>query len=56
MIGVTKTDVDAWTGYGSQLSSISVDAVAGAAVSTGNVTSVLKSLFEYHANKYYAGK
>ena len=56
LVGVTKADVDAWTGYGSQLSSISVDAVAGATVSTSNVTSVLKSLFEYHANKYYAGK
>ena len=56
LVGVTKADVDAWTGYGSQLSSVSVDAVTGATVSTGNVTSVLKSLFEYHANKYYANK
>ena len=32
---------------------IDADAVTGATVSTGNITSVLKALFAYHADKYY---
>jgi hypothetical protein len=46
--------LDAWTGYGSQLPAVDADAVTGATVSTGNITSMLQSLFEYHAAKYYA--
>jgi hypothetical protein len=53
LVGVTKLDVDSWGGYGTQLPPVAVDSVAGATVSTGNITSVLKSLFEYHAQKYY---
>ena len=29
------------------------DAVSGASVSSGNITSMLRSLFEYHAEHYY---
>ena len=53
LVGETKSDFDNWKGYRTQLPSVDVDAVAGASVTTGNLTSMLKSLFEYHANKYY---
>lgn len=53
LVGLTKADFDAWEGYGSQVTGIDVDAVAGATVSTGNITSVLKALLAYHAAKYY---
>lgn len=53
LVGASKNDFDGWTGYGSQLPCIDADAVTGATVSTGNVTSMLKSLFEYHIKKYY---
>ena len=46
--------MDAWEGYGTQLATVDVDAVAGATVfETANVTSVLQALFDYHAQKYY---
>lgn len=53
LAGATKYDFDAWNGYGDQLSYVDADAVSGATVTTGNVTSMLKSLFQYHADKYY---
>ena len=53
LVGATKSDFDSWQGYGSQLSCIDADAVSGATVTTGNVSSMLKALFEYHAKKYY---
>lgn len=53
LVGATKADFDIWQGYGTQIDQINVDAVAGASVSTGNITSMLCSLFEYHAEKYY---
>jgi len=53
LVGATKGEFDAFSGYGSQLDRIDVDAVTGATVSTSNITSMLKSLFEYHADKYY---
>ena len=53
LVGVTKDEISEWGGYGTQLSAIDVDAVSGATVSTSNITSMLKSLFEYHAAKYY---
>ena len=53
LVGVTKDEISEWGGYGTQLSVIDVDAVSGATVSTSNITSMLKSLFEYHAAKYY---
>lgn len=53
LVGATKYDFDAWNGYGDQLSYVDADAVSGATVTTGNVTSMLKSLFQYHADKYY---
>ena len=56
LVGKTKADIDAWGGYGTQVDGIDVDAVSGATVSTSNITSVLQSLFEYHCDKYYAGK
>lgn len=53
LVGAVKADFDAWQGYGTQIEQVEVDAVAGASVSTGNITSMLISLFEYHAGKYY---
>lgn len=53
LVGVTKAEADAWGGYGTQLEVIDADAVSGATVSTGNITSMLQGLFEYHAAKYY---
>ncbi|MBR2834990.1 MAG: hypothetical protein IKE43_04680 [Coriobacteriales bacterium] len=49
----SKADFDAWGGYGTQIEGIDTDAVAGATVSTSNITSVLQALFAYHAAKYY---
>ncbi len=56
LVGAPKSDFDSWQGYGSQLSSVDMDAVSGATVTTSNVTSMLKALFQYHAEKYYAEK
>jgi hypothetical protein len=56
LVGASKCDFDAWKGYGSQLSSVDMDAVSGATVTTSNVTSMLKALFQYHADKYYVEK
>ena len=56
LVGASKSDFDSWKGYGSQLSCVDVDAVTGATVTTSNVTSMLKSLFQYHAKKYYGKK
>lgn len=53
LIGATKADFDAWEGYGTQIECVDADAVTGASVSSGNITSMLKSLFEYHTEKYY---
>lgn len=53
LVGATKSDFDSWKGYRTQLQSVDIDAVTGASVTTGNLTSMLKSLFEYHAKKYY---
>lgn len=53
LVGTSKSDFDGWEGYGSQLSCVDADAVSGATVTTSNVTSMLKSLFAYHADKYY---
>lgn len=53
LVGATKSDFDSWQGYRTQLPSVDADAVTGASVTTGNLTSMLKSLFEYHAQKYY---
>lgn len=56
LVGKTKADFDAWGGYKTQIEGIDVDAVTGASVTTSNVTSCIKSLFEYHTDKYYADK
>lgn len=53
LVHATKSDLDAWAGYGTQIEGVEPDAVAGASVSTGNITSMLQSLFAYHAEKYY---
>ena len=53
LVGTTKADYDAWEGYGDVLDAVDVDAVAGATVSVSNVTSVIRALFQYHADKYY---
>ena len=54
LVRVTKAEFDAWQGYGTWLDAVDVDAVAGATVSTSNITSMLKGLFAYHADKYYS--
>ncbi len=56
LVGKTKADFDAWGGYKTQIEGIDVDAVTSASVSTSNITSCIKSLFEYHADKYYSDK
>lgn len=53
LVGASKSDFDGWEGYGSQLSCVDADAVSGATVTSSNVTSMLQSLFAYHADKYY---
>lgn len=53
LVEATKSEFDAWGGYGTQLERIEVDAVSGATVSTSNTTSLLQALFTYHTNKYY---
>ena len=53
LVGTTKADYDAWEGYGDILEAVDVDAVTGATVSVSNVTSVIRALFQYHADKYY---
>lgn len=56
LVGKCKADFDAWEGYGFQVEGVDVDAVAGATVSTSNISSVIRALFDYHCDKYYAGK
>ena len=56
LVGCTKADIDTWEGYGDVVDAVEPDAVAGATVSVSNITSVVKSMFDYHANKYYKGK
>lgn len=53
LVGTSKAQYDAWEGYGDVLDALDVDAVSGATVSTSNITSVIRSLFQYHADKYY---
>lgn len=53
LVQLTKQEIDAWEGYGTQVEGVDMDALTGASVTTSNVTSVLQSLFEYHVGKYY---
>ena len=53
LVGTTKAQYDDWEGYGDILEPVDVDAVAGATVSVSNITSVIRALFQYHAEKYY---
>ena len=53
LVRVTKGEFDQWQGYGTWLDAVDADAVTGATVSTSNITSMLQSLFQYHADKYY---
>ena len=53
LVGCTKKDIDAWQGYGKVVDAIDADAVSGATVSVSNVISVVRSMFDYHAQKYY---
>ena len=54
LVGTTKADYDAWEGYGDIIEAVDADAVSGATVSVSNMTSVIKALFQYHADKYYS--
>ena len=53
LVGCTKPVFDAWEGYGHVVEPVEADAVAGATVSVSNITSVIRSVFAYHADKYY---
>jgi len=53
LVGVSMEEIGAWGGYGTQIEAVDADAVSGATVSTGNITSMLQQLFAYHAAKYY---
>ena len=53
LVGCTKADIDAWQGYGSVVGAVEADTVAGATVSVSNILSVVRSMFDYHAQKYY---
>ena len=54
-VRVTKGELDGWGGYGTQLDVMDLDLISGATVTSGNVTSMLKSLMQYHTDKYYKG-
>ena len=54
LVKATKADLDAWGGYGTQIDCVDADAVTGATVSTSNITSMLRGLFEYHTEHYYS--
>ena len=54
LVKSTKAEIDAWSGYGTQVESVEPDLVSGATVSSSNITSMLQGLFRYHAGKYYA--
>ena len=53
LVGTCKGQYDAWKGYGDVIEAVDADAVSGATVSTSNITSVIRSLFQYHTDKYY---
>ena len=53
LVGTNKAQYDAWEGYGDVIETVEPDAVSGATVSVSNMTSVIRSLFRYHADKYY---
>lgn len=53
LVGVSMEDMESFQGYGSWVDAVDVDAISGATVTTSNVQSMLKSLFAYHAKKYY---
>ena len=53
LVGCTKADIDVWQGYGSVVDAVDADAVSGATVSVSNILSVVRSMFDYHAQKYY---
>ena len=53
LVGTSKAMYDSWGGYGEVLEAVDADAVSGATVSTSNITSVIRELFQYHAEKYY---
>lgn len=56
LIGITKREIDEFSGYGCFIEGLDVDALTGATVTSSNLQSMLKSLFEYHKEKYYHGK
>lgn len=54
LVGKKKSDFDSWGGYKTQIKGIDVDAITSASVSTSNITSCIRSLFQYHTDKYYS--
>ncbi|MCR5089704.1 MAG: hypothetical protein K6C08_09350 [Oscillospiraceae bacterium] len=53
LVGTSKAQYDSWEGYGDVIETVEADAVSGATVSVSNMTSVIRGLFRYHADKYY---
>ncbi len=53
LVKVTKSDIDAWEGYGKGIEMANVDSISGATVSCSNITSMIKSIFDYHEKHYY---
>ena len=54
LVKTNKAQYDAWEGYGDLIDTVEPDAVSGATVSVSNMTSVIRALFQYHADKYYS--
>ena len=53
LVGRTKAEIDAWQGYGTVVDAVELDAMSGATVSVSNILSVVRGVFDYHAQKYY---
>ena len=56
LIGITKHEIDEFSGYGNCIDALNVDAITGATVTYSNLQSMLKTLFKYHKDRYYNGK
>ena len=56
LVGLTKGEVDEWEGYGTHVSLLTPDALAGATVSSSNLQSMLRSLMDYHVYNYYGAE
>lgn len=53
-VGVSKSEIDSFEGYGTWIEPLDADALTGATVSSSNMQSMLMGLMKYHTDKYYA--